>query len=285
METYRIPAGLEMGPVHLIVHDRERTLHFYRDVLGLAAETTGDVTMLHAGTRPLFVLTERPDAPTRPSRAPGLYHTAILTPSRGALGRTLRRLMESGYPVGGASDHGVSEALYMDDPEGNGIEIYRDRPREEWPRNGEELAMVTQRLDAEGVLRAGDEDGGHWAGLPDGTCIGHVHLKVSRIPETEAFYREALGLDLVQRYGPSASFLSAGGYHHHVGMNTWESAGGTPVPAGTAGLAYMTLRLPDAAELARLAAHLDQTGIPTEPVDGGFLVHDPAGNGVLVMAQ
>jgi catechol 2,3-dioxygenase len=185
----------------------------------------------------------------------------------------------------GAADHLVSEALYLADPEGNGIELYRDRPREEWIRDAGGVRMATDPLDVEALLAEGGAASEPWAGLPEGTRMGHIHLRVAEIPATERFYRDVLGFDLTARYGDSASFFSAGGYHHHIAANTWGSAGAPPLPAGALGLREFTVALPNQAELKRVAARIQAAGIPMdETADGmdktadGILVKDPAGN-------
>ena len=184
-----------------------------------------------AGGEPLIELVSAPDAPRAPSFSTGLFHLAILVPDRAELARSLQRLAGAGWRLTGASDHLVSEALYLRDPEGNGIEIYRDRPREEWRRDGDELAMATLPLDLESVLGELEQDEAPANGMPAGTTMGHVHLQVADIPPVEGFYNGALGLDVMVRSYPGALFLAAGGYHHHLGLNTWQSQG-APRSAG-----------------------------------------------------
>jgi catechol 2,3-dioxygenase len=283
-----------IGPVHLTVADLQRSLAFYADTLGLEPFENGSdsVSLSPRGGAPVIRLTAVPGATPKPSRSTGLYHYAILLPSRRDLGLVLRRLFETRRAVQGASDHGVSEAVYLADPDGNGMEIYRDRPRDEWPIENGELSMVTEAFDADGVL---DEVSGHdyqWEGLPPETRIGHVHLHVADLAQAERFYVDMLGFDLMQRYPPgpaatgrpSAAFLSYGGYHHHVGVNTWAGVGAPPPPSGAAGLRYFTLALPSADALQRMLAHLRQAGVTTEERDGGFLVRDPSQNGILLIA-
>lgn len=285
MSAYHMPAEAQMGSVHLAVRDLDRALRFYHDLLGLdAVQEDRETVALRAGEKTLVKLTGRPGAAPRAPRAPGLYHFAILTPSRRDLGQTLRGLLDAGYPLQGASDHGVSEALYLADPEGNGIEIYVDRPRSVWPRQGDALRMVTEPMDVEGVLAAGNGGSGRWSGLPAGTRIGHVHLQVSDISAAESFYTRALGLDLMQRYGPSAAFFSAGGYHHHIGANTWASAGAPPAHPNAAGMINFALILPTAEALMELAAHLRATGVAVETQSDGLFVRDPSGNAVALDA-
>lgn len=271
-----------IGAVHLVVRRLDQALAFYRDVLGFTElARRGDAVRLGAGGRPRLVLEGRADAP-EPGLATGLYHLAILLPSRADLARALRRLAERRVPLQGASDHAVSEALYLADPEGNGIEIYRDRPAAEWRRDDGTIHMTTRALDLDGLL---DEPGARdaWS-LPEATRIGHVHLKVNDVPAAERFYVDALGFDLTARYGPSASFVAAGGYHHHVGFNSWESAGAPPPPRGAAGLAAFEIVLPHADALAAVVARLRDHGVSAEQGEDGHRLADPAGNGVLLTA-
>jgi catechol 2,3-dioxygenase len=201
------------------------------------------------------------------------------------LARTLDRLANQGYPLQGAADHGVSEALYLTDPDGNGIEIYIDRPRDEWPRQDDQLQMGTDPLNIRALLNQSD---GLWKGLPPDTRIGHVHLQVAHLDQAESFYCDVLGLELMQRYGPSALFLSAGGYHHHVGLNTWAGVGAPPPPPDAVGLRHFSIDLPDDKELARIAERLQAADIPFEPVAVALregvakLVRDPSGNGIVL---
>jgi len=238
-----LPADAHIGQVSLTVRDLDRSLSFYRDVLGFEdARRDGRVSHLGApGGRVIIELHERTDAVRRPGRSSGLYHFAILVPSRPALGSSLRRLAEKGWPLSGASDHLVSEALYLDDPDGLGIEIYRDRPREDWPKlaNGE-LAMATDPLDLQDLH---DEPGAEtpWRGLEAGTIMGHVHLHVPHLDTAEAFYCGRVGFEPMLRRYPGALFVSAGGYHHHLAVNTWAGVGAPPPPENATGLRAFTI--------------------------------------------
>lgn len=277
-----------IGAVHLTVAYLDRAVAFYEERLGLAAHRReGAVAVLGAGGEDLLVLVEDRDA--RPaSGATGLYHFALLVPSRPALARTLARLEETGTPLSGAADHGVSEALYLSDPDRNGIEVYRDRPREAWPRRDGELAMTTDPLDLDDLRAALDDEDGAGerpASLAPGTAIGHVHLHVSRLEPARRFYVEILGFEVTQRYGPAALFVSAGGYHHHVGLNTWKGVGAPPPPPGSTGLRRFELRLPGAAELERVRGRLAEAAVAAEERPDGLLVRDPSDNGVLLTAD
>jgi catechol 2,3-dioxygenase len=240
----------------------------------------GGTVRLGAGTRALLNLHERRDA-TRATGTTGLYHFAVLVPSRLDLARSLRRLVETNTPLDGASDHGVSEALYLSDPDGNGIEIYRDRPRAEWPRVNGRLNMTVDPLDVEGLLA---ESAPADDGLDPDTVIGHVHLHVSSLPEAEAFYAGVLGFDVTERYGRGALFVSAGGYHHHLGLNTWAGVGLPPAPEGSLGLRRFEIRFPDAASRATVVERVRAASIPAAQSEDGVIVRDPSGNALLLSA-
>jgi catechol 2,3-dioxygenase len=241
-----------IGRVRLRVADAERVRDFYERAIGLRVlEREGDTVTLGADT-PLVELLHDPDAPPKPARTTGLFHLAILVPTRADLARAVQRVAQTGARFSGASDHFVSEAMYLSDPEGNGIELYRDRPREQWEYGPDgELRMGTVALDLDSLmaeLPAGDD-----RGMPDGTVMGHVHLQVADIAAAEAFYAGELGLDVVVRSYPGALFLSRGGYHHHVGVNTWAGVGAPPPPAGSRGLEHVELRLDGGGAGPRLA--------------------------------
>jgi catechol 2,3-dioxygenase len=282
-----IPPDTSIGKVRLRVADLDDLTTFYERVVGLqAVERGGDVTGLGAADgEPLIELVGAPDAAPAPSFSTGLFHLAILVPDRAELARSLQRVAGAGWRLTGASDHLVSEALYLQDPEGNGIEIYRDRPREEWRRNGDELAMATLPLDLESVLGEIDASEGGAAGMPGGTTMGHVHLQVADIPAAERFYNRALGLDVMVRSYPGALFLAAGGYHHHLGLNTWQSQGAPPPPEGSLGLDRYELVLPSAAERDSAADRLVDEGADPQRLDEGVLATDPSGNRVLLTAR
>lgn len=271
-----------LGHVHLIVTDLARALTFYQQALGFQLHRQADQTAyLGAGQADLLVLTERPVA-RQVSGTTGLYHFAILTPDRVTLAQVLRRIAESRSPVQGFSDHGVSEAIYLADPDGNGIEVYRDRPWEEWPWQNGQLRMVTDPLDVEGLLAEVEAQPEPWPGLPVGTALGHIHLHVANIAQAEAFYSGVLGFELMQRYGPSASFLAAGGYHHHVGVNSWAGVGAPPPPTDAVGLRWYTICLPTAAELNQVVDRVRRVGLPlTEQIEG-LLLRDPSQNGLIL---
>ncbi|MBX6378576.1 MAG: glyoxalase, partial [Clostridia bacterium] len=212
-----------------------------------------------------------------PPGCTGLYHVALRLPHRTALGRVLVRLVDIGYPLEGGADHLVSEAVYLRDPEGNGLELYVDRPRETWTWDGRSVRMGTEPLDWRSLLAEGRAAGP--AGLPDEVVVGHVHLTVSRLDRAERFYHGILGLDVTLRYGPSALFLSYGGYHHHVGCNTWAGVGAPPPPPGCTGLVRFSLRL-DAATLADVRVRAEKAGFDVTDGADGWQLSDPDGGGV-----
>ena len=257
-----VPAASHVGRVALRVGSLDRVLPFYEAAVGLPARhEDGRAVLGPAADEPLLVLEEHPDAPERPRSAAGLFHLAVRAPDRAALGDCLRRLRDYEAPLSGASDHLVSEALYLRDPEGNGVELYRDRPRDAWPDTADGLAgMQTRPLDLEALEVAGD--GAHADALPPGTDVGHVHLEVADLRAAEAFYGGALGLRLRDRYGDSAAFFAAGDYHHHVGLNTWNRR---LSPAGEhRGLAWWELVLPDAASRDAAVERLEAAGHAVE---------------------
>jgi catechol 2,3-dioxygenase len=281
-----IPPDTSIGKVRLRVADIDDLATFYERVIGLpAVERDGGVIRLGPeGGRPLIELVSAPGAPPAPSFSTGLFHLAILVPDRAELARSLQRAAGAGWRLTGASDHLVSEALYLQDPEGNGIEIYRDRPRDQWNHDGDELRMATLPLDLESVLAELEPGQQPANGMPAGTTIGHVHLQVADIPAAEDFYNGALGLEVMVRSYPGALFLAAGGYHHHVGLNTWQSQGAPPPPDGALGLDRYELVLPDASERDAAAERLGDSGDPVR-LDEGVLATDPSGNRVLLTAR
>ncbi|MGE5139198.1 MAG: VOC family protein [Rudaea sp.] len=281
MATNRIDPQTRLGYVHLTVSDLGVALPFYTATLGFRLHRrTGDTAWLGAGGEDLLVLTENPGA-KNPRHATGLYHFAILVPSRLELARSLARLAEVQAPLQGFADHLVSEAIYLADPDGNGIEIYRDRPRSEWHDERGRLLMATDPLDVRGVLAELEGHPESWKGLHPGTVLGHMHLQVSHVRPAEAFYRQVLGMDVMINMG-TASFVSAGGYHHHIGMNTWQSAGAPPPPADSIGLRYFTVQLPGDESLRQLMDRVYAAGIGLEETEQGLLVRDPSHNGLVL---
>jgi catechol 2,3-dioxygenase len=273
-----IPAETHMGAVELSVGDLARSLRYYREAIGLQVldERDGRAS-LGAGGRELLRLVEEPGAQPVHHNS-GLFHFALLVPSRVDLARWLAHAGRDGVQLTGASDHVVSEALYLRDPDHHGIEIYADRPRETW--EGQVAEKITSiPLDLGDIVAELDDPAEPFAGLADGTTMGHVHLRVRDVPETIAFYRDTLGFDLMAEIPRQAAFLSAGGYHHHLGANTWESAGQGQAPPGHATLRRFTVVLPSEAERDEVAGRL-----AAQETDAGPLARDPSGNAFLLAA-
>jgi catechol 2,3-dioxygenase len=280
----RLPDGTTLGAVHLTVSDLARSLDYYGRAVGLEVlDESGEQATLGAGGKELLVLVEHQGA--RPADGySGLFHFALLLPERADLARWLAHAGRERVPLTGASDHYVSEALYLRDPDRHGIEIYADRPREVWEGQvGSRLTTIP--LDVDDLLgELGDPAAEPFKGLAPGTIMGHVHLRVAEIPGTIGFYRDALGFELMAALGNQAAFLAAGGYHHHVGANVWESEGAPAAPPDTATLRRFTVVLPTPGDRDDVVARLVDAGRDPEETDDGPLVRDPSGNAVLLTA-
>lgn len=277
-----LPSGIDpatqVGMVALTVASLERSLRFYTDIFGFTVldQKAGEAT-LGTPSSPLLLLREEPGARPWPHDRyayTGLYHFAVLVPTRRDLGRWLRHWLQLGLPLPGQGDHLVSEALYISDPDGNGIEIYRDRPRSEWHWDNGQVRMAVDPVDIRGVLAEAETDDEPWVGFPDGTRVGHIHLQIGDVPQAKVFYHDVLGFDVVAAM-PSALFVSAGGYHHHIGMNTWHSRNASPAPTGTAGLRFFTLEIPSEEARAAIVARLTAAGIPSTQTPDAVIVQDP----------
>lgn len=275
-----LPAGLALGVAELAVSSLPRSVAFYERVVGLRRlwQEPGVAELGGAGGPAILRLVERRGAAPKPREAAGLFHVAILLPERRDLAITLARLIRERLRIG-ASDHLVSEALYLDDPDGNGIEIYRDRPRAEWAHRGGEIVMATEPLDAEGLLDLLTPGVDLDAAQPAGTRIGHIHLQAGDLAAARAFWIDAVGFEPTTTY-PGAAFMSAGGYHHHLAVNVWASRGRGPAPEGSAGLVSFEAILPDAAAVETVAARLDAHGVPYKRDEGVLRVADPWGTTV-----
>ena len=280
-----LPAETRMGPATLKVANLARAVDFYHRVLGLAVlEQAQTTATLGVGGQPLLRLEAVEGGQRQPDFSTGLYHLAIRLPSRADLGRVLLNLARSQYPLSGFSDHLVSEAVYLNDPDGNGLELYRDRPRTEWPYKNGMIQMATDPLDVEGIIATVPDPDAPFTGMPAGTDIGHVHLRAGDIPTAERFYNQILGFDIVARL-PSALFVSAGGYHHHLGLNTWQSRNAPQPPANSVGLGNYTIFVPGAEALDPIAARLDTASIKYERSADELSVDDPWGNHVRIVAE
>lgn len=273
-----------IGKIELFIADLQHSLKFYQDALGFQLlNQIEHQAVLGAGKSGLVVLNEIPGA-RKVNQTTGLYHFAVLLPDRISLARLLYAMAEKEVEIQGAADHGVSEALYLEDPDGNGIELYADRRKHEWPRDDiGKLQMGTEELDIDDLLLELRGKLEPWQGLPQATTIGHIHLRVSDLAATEHFYREIMGFELTQRYGSGALFFSSAGYHHHVGANTWGSAGAPPPPSDASGLRWFELIIHDLADYDALRHRLQDAGIASETTSTGQLIRDPSQNAILLI--
>ena len=263
--------------VDLRVTDIDRAIGFYSDVAGFEVFERSGTTALLGDPQgaPFLELSSKGVTQPAPRRATGLFHTAFRYPTRKALGHALGRLVKAGFEVG-AGDHFVSEALYVDDPDGNGVELYRDRPRDEWPppQPGDLVAMGTVALDLQGILDEALADGMIEDQAPRGTDVGHVHFKIADVDESAAFYVDVLDLDVMARMGSQAIFLASNGYHHHIGGNTWQSRGQAPPSREQAGIDRVLFAIPNE-EVDLLVGRLEASGRPFETDGGRVVVRDP----------
>jgi len=267
MNTFNLPAATQIGHAHLQVADLDHAIKFYQELVGFKQISRDNETaMLSAsGKFPAhIILSARADAKPKPPHTTGLFHIAIRLPNRRELARVFRRLIEHGWPFQGFADHLVSEALYLADPGGNGVELYTDRPREQWRWRNGAVEMATDPLDVDDLLRESENDPTPWNGVHPQTDIGHVHLHVSDLPKAEAFYHGMLGFDITQRSYPGALFISAGGYHHHLGLNIWAGIGAPPPPPEAVGLLSFSINIPDGRTLDILTQRLQSAGFFVE---------------------
>ncbi len=278
-DKYQIPEDLSIGAVKLRVRDLKQMLGFYHGFLGLELLVSHDDSAVlgYDSIQPLLVLEQHAQALARPANAAGLYHFAFLTPGRENLAHALHRLLRDNYPLQGVADHFVSEAIYLADPEGNGIEIYADRPRETWKWEGGKVRIGTVALDIDSLLAIQGGNENRAPVLSPGTKIGHIHLQVVNLLEAMRFYGDILGFDSMGMYGQSAAFYSAGGYHHHIGLNTWASAGGPRNGIDMQGMESFEIVFPDKIALDALTAVLSENRVAFGR-DGGIVnLVDPSG--------
>lgn len=281
----RIHPDTDLGYVSLTVADLARSIDFYVRSLGFQVHDRADGTVyLGAGGDPLLMINELPVARLIPRRT-GLYHFAILAPSRKALAKSLRNLIDTETSIQGGADHLVSEAIYLSDPDGNGIEIYRDRPRTDWEFEDGQIKMGTEHLDYQDLLSEINGDPAPWTGLEPDTRLGHMHLHVSDLSDATVFFDQVIGFDFLLSYMDTASFLSAGGYHHHIGINTWNGVGALPPPEDSVGLRYFTIQLPGEDDSVMLVERLERARVYYEMRDGGIFTRDPSQNGVLFVVK
>jgi catechol 2,3-dioxygenase len=280
---------MKLGPISLVVRDMDAALEFYTKDLGLNANRLDSNLMelrpSEESSDPILIVRHDPKAEKPPVDAAGLYHYAILLPDRKSLAAAYVSLGKAGVFFDGYADHLVSEALYLTDPEGNGIEIYTDRPRDEWKFDEDgKVQMATQPLDIDSLLKElSGTPQDHLIAFPDGTRVGHIHLKVTELGRSIAFYQNLLGMDLMSYWG-SAAFLSVDGYHHHIGMNTWESLGGPPTKTGTTGLECFTLKIPSG-KMQELSNRFTDADILHTQDSNHLHISDPDGIEILVKAS
>ncbi len=297
MPNFVQPHDTHIGHVHLQVSNLIKARAFYIDLLGFKAVLLqgklGETTLALSATGDVpihLLLTERSNAKPKPSHTTGLYHLAVRLPDRKSLASTFQRLIAHNWPFQGFSDHIVSEALYLADPEGNGLELYRDRLPDQWQREGDQIAMRTDPLNVQDLLTEVEGENTPWTGINPKTDIGHIHLQVSDLTKAEAFYHDLLGLDITQRTYPGALFFSAGGYHHHIGTNIWASRGGSPPPEDAVGLVSYSMKLSDGEAWSTLVSRLRQAQVEIwKWIDYGdylsALVRDPFGIGLELTVQ
>jgi catechol 2,3-dioxygenase len=280
--TFASRTPLHVACIGLEVRDLERLTSFYRDVLGLAVLDSGEESVvLGAGGVPIVHLQHRPNAKPDDSREAGLYHTAFLMPTRPDLARWILHVARNRIPLTGASDHAVSEAIYLDDPEGNGIEVYHDRPPESWQWTGDDLRITTDPLDVDDILRE-VTPAAPYPAAPEGLRIGHVHLRVGDVGRAEQFYRDIIGLEVTRRR-QGASFMSSGRYHHHIAANVWHSNGAGERDKERAGLSWLALEAADPGTFEGVSARLAQRGSAFAQTPAGLETADPWGTRLRIL--
>ncbi|MCP1493597.1 catechol 2,3-dioxygenase [Peribacillus frigoritolerans] len=275
MEKFHQKPITFVGEVSINVLDLNKAILFYQEIIGLQVlkKTDRQAVLTTDGETPLLTLEQPADVIPKEGRTTGLYHFALLLPTRADLSIFLRHLLQTKYPFG-AADHEVSEALYITDPDGNGIEVYSDRPSTDWRWASGEVAMGTDPLDGNDLL---EESDGEWSKLPAGTLMGHIHLHVADLRKTEEFYMQGLGFTVVNRYG-GALFTSTGGYHHHIGLNTWNGVGAPAPKENSVGLNWYTLVYADEDARNKVTEQLEGIGAVVTEKEGFFAVTDPSGN-------
>ncbi|SIR18786.1 VOC family protein [Halanaerobium kushneri] len=285
MKKFHDKPNRYVGEIVLRVKDLNKSLDFYKNVMGFdILEVQEEKAILTAdGLTPIVTLIYSEDIIKKISRKTGLYHFAILLPDRFQLGLFLKNLDENNYPITGGADHGVSEAIYLKDPDDNGIEVYSDFDSSDWRRRNEKIEMVTDPLDYMSLLaEIGDNK---WTGMPKETKIGHIHLHVNDLAEAEQFYVKALGFDIIQKMGGSALFLSTGGYHHHIGLNTWNGVGADPLPENSAGMEYYTIKFPGEKSRNESIKNLKKLGYKVVEKGNNIFTEDPAGNSIKIVVD
>lgn len=282
MRHFHESPNLYIGAVDIKVQNIEKSIAFYEQIIGLKVLQKSDksASMTADGKNPLIILEQPENVVPKTQRTAGLYHFAILLPTRADLSVFLRHIAEIGYPLG-AGDHLVSEALYLNDLDGNGIEVYTDRPSETWKWENGLVDMATLEIDAEGILA---ESNAPWQGLPVGTVMGHIHLHVSDLAKAADFYTKGLGYEIVSNY-PQAHFLSTGGYHHHIAINTWAGTGVPATPVNSVGLNWYEIVFPSEEKREQTVQQLEQVGATVSKQGNDYVTSDPAGNGIRLVLK
>ena len=278
MPKYHVNPMTYVGEIVLKVVDINRAKDFYTTTLGFRflKEDDNQIILTADGRQPIIRLVVPENPINKIPRRTGLYHFAILLPDRLQLGLFLKHIIEADYPRIGGANHKVSEAIYLEDPDGNGIEIYRDIDDTTWKNNSDEIEMTTEALDYRGLI---EETGNQiWKGMPEETIIGHIHLHVSDLESAKRFYCDGLGFDLITEMGNSALFISTGGYHHHIGLNIWQGKGALPLPENAAGMKYFTLVFPNKKQLESALDALDRLGYSFVKENDTAVVKDPSEN-------
>ncbi|ASV67309.1 VOC family protein [Cytobacillus sp. FSL W7-1323] len=284
MNTFHAEPNIYAQKIDLKVTNLQTSLRFYQDILGFQVlhQSKHEVSLSADGNQTLVQLHAPEGLQKKELRRTGLYHFAILLPTRNDLAKIIRHFIKVNYPLQGASDHDVSEALYLADPDGNGIEIYADRPKTSWDWKGEEVVMGTNALDVQSIMS--EWDGNEWNGMPNETIMGHIHLHVNNIEEAKTFYCEGLGFEVVTHYGNQALFISTGKYHHHIGLNIWNGTMAVAPSANSVGMAFYTLVFPKN-KLEQAVERLQAMNIEVERQADSYMVSDPAGNNIKLVVE
>lgn len=284
MNTFHAEPNIYAQKIDLKVTNLQTSLRFYQDILGFQVlhQSKHEVSLSADGNQTLVQLHAPEGLQKKELRRTGLYHFAILLPTRNDLAKIIRHFIKVNYPLQGASDHDVSEALYLADPDGNGIEIYADRPKTSWDWRGEEVVMGTNALDVQSIMS--EWDGNEWKGMPNETIMGHIHLHVNNIEEAKTFYCEGLGFEVVTHYGNQALFISTGKYHHHIGLNIWNGTMAVAPSANSVGMAFYTLVFPKN-KLEQAVERLQAMNIEVERQADSYMVSDPAGNNIKLVVE
>ncbi|WP_353095100.1 VOC family protein [Tissierella praeacuta] len=278
MSKFHEKPNIFVNQIVLRTVDIKKSIEFYTEIIGfkILDKKEKEIILTADGINPIVTITEPDDAIPKIPRRTGIYHFALLLPSRFYLGLFLKHLRETGYPIIGGANHGVSEAIYLEDPDGNGIEVYRDMDSKEWRHKGNQIDMVTEPLDYNGIIfEIGEEK---WNGIPPETIIGHIHLHVGDLDEARRFYCDGLGFDLMMEMANSALFISSGGYHHHIGLNIWNGKNALALPDNSAGMKYYTIIFPDKDARKNIVSNLRNLGYDVIEEDNNILTKDPSNN-------